>query len=167
MQKFCQTGHCGTKVGISHLTTHDQDGNEAAQPIFPFKFSFKVLSNFKINKKYTCSRLLLKGHTKIQTAEVSFPEAPPNTFNDFLSQFTALPSGTKLYDVYTHSSPDDAEGTMIGSLTTIGSCVTSKFGDGKLFFRHRPISEDQALRPEWTDSYQFDCGTDQCIIKKN
>jgi len=142
VQKFCQTGHCGTKVGISHLTTHDQDGNEVAQPNFPFKFSFK-------------------------TAEVNFPEAPPNTFDDFLSQFTALPSGTTLYDVYTHSSPDDSEGTMIGSLTTIGSCVTSKFGDGKLFFRHRPISEDQALRPEWTDSYQYDCGTDQCIIKKN
>ena len=45
MQKFCQTGHCLGKVGISHMTTHDQDGNEVAQPNFPFKFSFKVLLN--------------------------------------------------------------------------------------------------------------------------
>ena len=26
-QKFCQVGVCLSKVGISHLTTHDQDGN--------------------------------------------------------------------------------------------------------------------------------------------
>ena len=42
VQKFCQAGHCLGKVGISHMTTHDQDGNEVTQPNFPFKFSFKV-----------------------------------------------------------------------------------------------------------------------------
>lgn len=136
-QKFCQTGYCLGKVGISHLTTHDQDGNTVEEPNFPFKFSFTA-------------------------ADVSFPEAPPNSFNDFVGQFTALPVGTTLYNVMAHSSPDDA-GSLLGQVVTTDNCVTSKFGDSKLFFRHKPIEEDQALRPEWTDGYQADCGTDQCF----
>ena len=36
-QKFCQTGHCITKVGLSHVCTHDQEGNEVAELRFPFK----------------------------------------------------------------------------------------------------------------------------------
>ena len=124
-----------TKVGISHWTTHDQDGYQVETPNFPFKFSFEA-------------------------ADVNFPEEAPANLDVFLSQFTTLRAGTKLYTVKTHSGPVDHEGTELGSLVTTKKCVTSRFGDTKLFFRHRPISEDEALKPEWGEAYQNDCG--QC-----
>ena len=35
-QRFCSTGHCITKVGLSNICTHDQGGTEYLDPIFPF-----------------------------------------------------------------------------------------------------------------------------------
>ena len=40
-QKFCQVGVCLSKVGISHLTTHDQDGNHVPRyTLFHLKENF-------------------------------------------------------------------------------------------------------------------------------
>ena len=39
--RFCSTGHCVTKVGLSNVCTHDQDGNEYPDPIFPFQVAFE------------------------------------------------------------------------------------------------------------------------------
>ena len=59
--RFCSAGHCITKVGLSNLCTHDQDGTEFDDPIFPFKITFEP------------------------TGEINFPEAKPETRQKFLS----------------------------------------------------------------------------------
>ena len=125
-------------MGIAHLTTSDQDGNLVEDPEFPYKFSFK-------------------------TADVTFSEAAPGTFEEFMGQFTSIPVGTTLYNVMAHSSPSDEEGSLLGSLVTTDSCVTSNFGDTKLFFRHRPIEEDAALRVDWAADYETGCGKEDCL----
>jgi len=137
VQKFCQTGHCLSKVGISHLTTYDQDGNTVEEPKFPFKFSF-------------------------QSADVTFSETAPETFEKFMGQFTNISMGTTLYNVMAHSSPSDQDGSFLGSVVTTNSCVTSNFGDTKLFFRHRPIGEDADMREEWRTEYETGCGIEDC-----
>ena len=119
------------------MTTFDQDGKASSDPVFPFKLTFE------------------KG-------QVSFPIARPNSLQEFIDQFKAIPVGSYLYAVKAHSNPDD-EGWFLGNAVTTDNCVTSKFGDTKLFFRHRPVEEDMALRPEWTSSYMNDCGTENCI----
>ena len=141
VQKFCQTGHCLSKVGISHLTKYEQDGDEVENPKFPYKFSFK-------------------------TADVTFDESAPDTFDQFMKQFTKIPVGTRIYKVMAHASPSDKEGFLLGSVVTTDSCVTSNFGDTKLFFRHRPISEDAKLRSDWKDDYEAGCGLEDCLHNK-
>ena len=82
---------------------------------------------------------------------------------EFIDQFKAIPVGSSLYTVMAHSSPDDEAGSVLGSVVTTDNCVTSMFGDTKLFFRHRPVEEDMALRPEWSSAYMNDCGTENCL----
>ena len=62
-RKFCQTGNCITKVGLSHVCTHDQDGNEVEEPVFPFMFLFDL------------------------TGEVNFSEEKPASTEEFMDQF--------------------------------------------------------------------------------
>ena len=59
-QKFCQTGHCITKVGLSHFCTHDQDGIEYPEPIFPFKFTFGLTGEVNFNEGNTAVCLHFK-----------------------------------------------------------------------------------------------------------
>ena len=80
--KFCTTGHCITKVGLSNVCTHDQDGNKAAELKFPFKVTF-------------------------ETANVSFSDEKPKSYEAFLDQFKNLTNGTKLYNIKAHQHPDD------------------------------------------------------------
>ena len=40
-QKFCSTGHCITKVGLSDMASYDQEGTNYAEPVFPFKIAFE------------------------------------------------------------------------------------------------------------------------------
>jgi len=137
-QKFCQTEYCLGKVGVSHLTTFDQDGQASPNPVFPFKLTFLA-------------------------ADINFPETRPSSLQELVDRFKTVPIGSKLYAVQTHSSPDDTQGSLLGYAVTTDNCVTSKFGDMKLFFRHRPVEEDMALKPEWKDAYMLDCGTENCL----
>ena len=131
--RFCSTGHCITKVGLSNVCTHDQDGTEYLDPIFPFKVIFEP------------------------TGDVNFPNAPPDSMTDFLNQFKEFGIGTELYTIKAMRSPDDVEGFVLGNAVTADECVSSNFGDTKMFFKHQWIEEDIALMPEWSQSYYEDC----------
>ena len=130
--RFCTTGHCILKVGLSNVCTHDQDGTEYPDPIFPFK------DNFETNP------------------EISLPDTPPGSMDEFLDQFRKIPVGTKLYTIKAMQSPNNPI-EYLGNLVTADECVLSKFGDTEMFFKHQWIEEDIALRPEWTDHYSKDC----------
>ena len=61
-QKFCQTEYCLSKVGISHLTTFDQDGQASPNPVFPFKLTFLAADiNFPETRSasHECNFILL------------------------------------------------------------------------------------------------------------
>jgi len=131
--RFCTTGHCITKVGLSNVCTHDQEGTEYPDPIFPFKVSFEP------------------------NPEVSFPDAAPGSMTEFLDQFKAIPVGTKLYTIKAMENPENPMDSILGNLVTADECVSSNFGDTEMFFKHQWIEEDIALRPEWTDNYSEGC----------
>ena len=62
-KKSCTTEKCITKVGLSNVCTHDQDGNEDKNIIFPYMFHFDL------------------------TGEVIFREEKPSSMEEFLEQF--------------------------------------------------------------------------------
>lgn len=131
-QKFCQTGHCITKVGLSNVCTHDQDGNEAEQVEFPYKLIF-------------------------EPADVSISSNEPNGVESLLaSMIAAIPVGSNLYNIRALRSPDDS-GFILGTAVTTDQCVTSLYGDMKLAFKHQWIEDDAALKPEWAEAYASDC----------
>ena len=80
-----------------------------------------------------------------------------------MKQFTDLPVGTVLYQLRGHQNPGDKEGVLLGDVVTTDNCVTSNYGDTKLFFQHQYIDEDKNLKPEWADGYDFEC-TPYCVI---
>ena len=95
-------------------------------------------------------------HFLVITGDVSFPDAAPDSITDFLNQFEALAPGSRLYTVKAKQNPQDP-GYVLGDVVTSDECVSSKFGDTKMFFKHQWIEEDIALRPEWSDAYYEDC----------
>ena len=90
------------------------------------------------------------------TGAVNFREEP-STKVEFYKQFDAIATGTAIYELRGHQSPEDTEGWLIGNVVTTDKCVTSLYGDTKMFFRHQYIAEDKALRPEWVEAYDTGC----------
>ena len=135
LKKFCQAQKCPSKVGISDVAKYDQDGNQVEKPIFPFKLTFEPTGEVNFRDEYS--------------------ELP-----EFTAQFKDIVAGTNLYTLKAHVSPDDIEGSVVlGQVTTTEACVTSKFGDERLFFQHQSIEEDKSQAPpEWTAGYDAECG---------
>ena len=94
------------------------------------------------------------------TGQLNFREEPSDV-TEFYQQFDGIEVGTTLYELRGHQSPDDAEGAFIGNVVTTDKCVTTLYGDTKLFFKHQYIAEDKALRPEWAAAYEAGC-TNYC-----
>ena len=132
-ERFCMSGHCALKNGISNLAVIDQDGQEPDAPKAPFKITLEP------------------------TEDVQFSEDRPVDQKDLMARFTSIPVGSKLYSLKVYLSPDDQVGLVLGDLVTIDNCVTSHFGDTQLFFKHQGIEEDVALNPQWTDAYYDEC----------
>ena len=83
--------------------------------------------------------------------------AKPGSTEEFMNQFNTIEPGTRLYTMRGHTSPDDLEGFVLGDVITSDACVSSLFGDTKMFFKHQWIEDDVALRPEWADAYFNEC----------
>ena len=75
----------------------------------------------------------------------------------FMYQFTRIPNHTRLYTLIAFLHPWDKNGIVLGDLELTSKCVTSTYGDKKLFFRHQYIEDDVKLRPQWADAYFKDC----------
>ena len=132
-QRFCQTGHCITKVGLSNVCTYDQEGTEYPEPIFPFKIT-------------------------LIPEDQGFSKDAPASHAEYQAQYDGIKTGTKLYTVVAYQSPDDSAGVTLGDLVVSDDCVGgSSFGDTKLFFKHQWIEDDVALRPQWSDALLSDC----------
>ena len=131
-EKFCQTGHCITKVGLSDICSYDQKGTFYPDPNFPFKI-------------------------ELVPGDVNFPESKPNSMEDFMAQFKTIKTGTKIFTLKAYVNPYDSEGMVLGNIITADDCVTSHYGDTKLFFKHQYIEEDAQLKPEWAEAYYSEC----------
>ena len=132
-RKFCQVGTCNTKVGLSNLCTYDQDGHKYSNPNFPFKITLKP------NEK------------------IRFSSKPLKTMEEFMHQFLKIPNHTKIYTLIAHLHPWDENGLNLGDLELTSQCLTSTYGDKKLFFRHQYIEDDVKLRPQWKYQYENQC----------
>ena len=88
---------------------------------------------------------------------INKPDKEYSDPHDFYQQFTELQTGTILYHFKGHQQPNDTEGVMLGDVITTDNCVTSHFGDTRLFFQHQYLEEDVELMPEWTDDYSQKC----------
>ena len=82
-----------------------------------------------------------------------------------MKQFTDLPAETTLYKLKGHTSPEDEDGVPLGDVVTTDKCVTSLYGDTKLFFQHQYIEDDKALRQDWADGYDKQC-TKYCLLSR-
>jgi hypothetical protein len=80
-----------------------------------------------------------------------------------MKQFTDLSAGTTLYTLRGHRDPEDEYGLHLGHVVTTDKCVTSLYGDTKLFFKHQYIEDDRDAKPEWADAYDKEC-TNLCVI---
>ena len=60
-------------------------------------------------------------------------------------QFTRIPNHTRLYTLIAFLHPWDKNGIVLGDLELTSKCVTSTYGDKKLFFRHQYIEDDVKL----------------------
>jgi len=124
--KFQQASGCINQVGLSDVCKHSQDGTPVDAPNFPYEIQF-------------------------EPAAVSFDTAKVTPL-ELMGQLSSISAGTRLFDVYTYSSPmakKQGKREKFGTLTTTSQCVQSLYGDEKLFFRHQRMEEDFALRPEW------------------
>ena len=68
-----------------------------------------------------------------------------------------ISSGFSFYTIKASKSPEDVQGLTLGQIVSIDDCVSSLFGDTKMFFKHQWIEEDIDLKPEWAKSYYSNC----------
>ena len=101
------------------------------------------------------------------SAHVNFNEKPPTSTVEFMEQFSKITNGTRIYTMKAMRHPEDTQGFIIGDVITTDQCLTSHFGDTKLFFKHQGVEEDIALRPEWSDAYFHDCSCNYPSKVKN
>jgi len=135
-KKFEQKSSCITMVGLSDICKFDNDGKQTDAVEFPFELTFK--SNV-----------------------VQFPSTPI-TQDKLNEQLGSIAGGTDLFEVKYRADPK-SDPRVLGTMTTDGPCVLSKFGDASLFFRHQLVEEDWELQPTWPGYLvgERDCGPKQ------
>ena len=92
----------------------------------------------------------------VPTGDINFKEEPSDV-TEFYQQFDDIAVGSTIYTLRAHQSPEDNEGILLGNVVTTDKCVTSLYGDTKLYFQHQYIAEDKALKPEWAYGYDSQC----------
>jgi len=125
-KKFEQASGCIEAVGLSDVSEYTQAGTKVTNANFPFKLEYRT------------------GDAKMPDGGCSQPE--------LMQRMLAVgKKGVKLYDVYAYETPT-SQAELIGTLTVDANtdCVSSKYGDERLFIRHQRIEEDWAKRLEWT-----------------
>ena len=68
-----------------------------------------------------------------------------------MDDLAKIPAGSKVYDIYAMSAPEELGGTetLIGAFVTASEITTSMWGDDHFYVRHQRMDEDLAIRPEW------------------
>jgi len=125
--KFQQASGCIDMVGLSDACTYTQAGEKVDKPVFPFEVRFEP------------------------TGKASFPDKRKSNA-DLLNELSGIADGTDVFTLYAFASPRDkkqGKNITLGTLTTVGTCHQTLFGDTDLFFRHQRMEEDFALAPEW------------------
>mmetsp|Transcript_30912 Transcript_30912/g.46932 ORF Transcript_30912/g.46932 Transcript_30912/m.46932 type:complete len:351 (-) Transcript_30912:98-1150(-) len=131
-RKFARTYAPPGMVGLSDIASFTEQGSPVCQDEEPCDIVFPY-------------ELILKPNPMLRE---QFVDAAPS--EEGLEELvSAIPAGTKLYDVYARAEPQDTDLIPLGTLETTSEFLYSKFGDNELFFRHQRITDDFALRPEW------------------
>ena len=115
-------------VGLKSIAQFTQNGEEVAQPKFPFRLIFRATDAVR--------------------------NLFPDTYEDgYLAQLSRIPADADLYEVYAIEAPNQCE-VKIGTIKLTSNFVTSKFGDQNLFFRHGRVEDDLKINPSWDEYIQ-------------
>lgn len=109
-RKFATVTNYITSIGLSDFAKYGGDGQEVANPVFPFELRFAPNRAGVTN----------------------------NTTKDFLTQLKGVPANSVVYDVYGYDKPPQMGGVEIhiGALQIDGKFTTSNFGDREFYVRH-------------------------------
>jgi len=134
LRKIMQQTVCTASTALSDIAMYDQDGNNAGDKVnFPFELQLesanRTLAAMPAGKNYT-----IEVHKLL----------------------SAIPVGTKLYNVRVRSKPG-AQFEKIGEMSTASQCTNSMFADLRLAYQHRKMEDDLALRPEWNGQIKDIC----------
>lgn len=126
-RKFQSAQDEGGVIGVKPLAQYDEQGNEEANVIFPFKLVFKPAENLR-NKL---------------TDEFSLT---------FFEQMNQVNTEDVLYEVFAMEKPG-VELVKIGKIVMKSPFIPSEFGDKHLFFQHNFLEYDYKMHPEWKQMY--------------
>ena len=107
------------------MALYTQEGDKVAAPVFPYSIRYQpnpALSYY--DPEYTTS---------------------------IYDRFSAIPTGTMLYEVWARNAPSTLGGVemKIAEIVTKSELTPSLWGDTKMFFRHTKHDDDFRYRPEW------------------
>lgn len=122
--KFSEATKFIQQVGLSHWSTHKENGEAVSNPVFPYCLRFHP------------------------TGDISFSDTYVRPFTEDLM---SIPSGSTLYEVWALDKPTELGGVEahIADLVLTSEVTTSLWGDQHLFFHHQDMHEDINLVPEW------------------
>jgi len=126
---FGKASQWPTLLGLSDFARWDEDGNEEAEPNFPF-------------------RLVFHPSTAVHTL---FPSGPQQGDTYFIDQFEQQLRPGLIYHVYAQATPLSDDVDYIGDLIATSKFSGSNYGDKDMFYQHTRMEADIALRPEWKD----------------
>lgn len=143
-----QASNCPVQVGLSDICKYDNDGKKTSNLVFPFKV--------------------------VMDAHYNMPSTPITSHQLQNILVDTIQPNAPLYTVIAYI--DNKNYIILGTIIPDSSCVTSKFGDAQLFFRHQLIEEDWTLKPDFMKLVDptNDCGISeisatppkQCDAKK-
>lgn len=127
MRKVAQTFSKATPfvatLGTAKAASISESGRYEKKVVIPFSLIFKP--NDELRKKFS-----------------------DEYTQNYIDQLQTIEPGTKLYDVYANSHPDQKE-KKIGEIILEEKMITSKFGDKSLFFQHDDWKNDLNIHPSW------------------
>jgi len=143
INKFYSYSENPLSLGVSDFCANDEHGNDTIDE--ENKFPYVVM-------------LMPVYNTNTSQLDDDF-----ETFDEFIDDLLAIPSGSVLFDIYACPTPscalDPSKIQRIGRIISTSEMIPSSPHDG-LFFRHQKKEEDYDLRPQWREQVKATCSPD-------
>jgi len=126
---FAKASKWPVLLGISDMSTYDENGNAVSSPVFPYRLIF---------------------HAPAAVRQLLNTTTQPTDFPSFFVPNVGGPI-TAVYSVWAEAFPDDPNPLKIAELDLTAPLTPSQFADSTMFFQHQRMEEDFAIHPEWVN----------------